>query len=103
MTDSDLPVEVTGTVKLRSGQTVEFRITKEYGYSQWGNREEILWKSLPLIEALNQTAAEHLVEEWGEMNCADCGESFNASEGGKAWNTQAGGPLCVHCEDKWSE
>lgn len=57
------PVRIEGKVICDDGQTVEFAITAEYGYQQWGNVDARLWNTLPLVEAINEAAREHLKEE----------------------------------------
>lgn len=43
---------VEGVIHLDDGETVSFRISRELGYSQWGNTAAALGRSQPIVEAL---------------------------------------------------
>jgi hypothetical protein len=44
---------------------------------------------LDVVHAIQQAHADD-----GERRCAECGESFNLTEGGNDYDADAGGPLC---------
>lgn len=49
------PVEIAGKVTLANGRTIEFRIGDVAGdisYSQWGEVERVLYKTVPLMDGL---------------------------------------------------
>lgn len=62
MADRDRPVSVTGTVKLESGEEVQFSLNPNLGWQQWGNRTEVLGCTSDLMDALASAAGDFLVD-----------------------------------------
>lgn len=49
------PVEMTGQIKLANGRSIDFRIGNVAGaiaYSQFGEVNEVLWHTVPLLDGL---------------------------------------------------
>ena len=49
------PVEITGQIKLANGRSIDFRIGNVAGeitYSQFGEINEVLWHTVPLLDGL---------------------------------------------------
>ena len=49
------PVEITGTITLANGRSIEFRIGNVAGdicYSQFGEVNEVLYRTVPLLTGL---------------------------------------------------
>ena len=47
------------------GQKIQFLISPQ-GWQQWGNTESVLFRTVPLLEALTEAAAEHLPSEYDQ-------------------------------------
>lgn len=58
------PVSVTGKIVCADGQEVEFVLHGDGGWQQWGNVEEVLFRTNGLTEALAQAAVEFLPSDY---------------------------------------
>jgi hypothetical protein len=45
---------IKGSFRLCDGTTTKFEISREYGFNQWGNSTENLYKTVPRLEQLQQ-------------------------------------------------
>lgn len=58
MSDDPRITDVTGTITLRDGQTVEFRVGTDGGWQQWGNVQRVLARTGETTEAIAQALLE---------------------------------------------
>ena len=45
--------EISGTITLDDGETVQFNVSTENPWNQWGNTTENLWRTVDVVEGKN--------------------------------------------------
>lgn len=77
MADQTRPHWIKGTVVMGDGEEVQFQLYPDSGWQQWGNRTEVLGKTVDLMDALVEATAEHLVDpEDDEPDEGDVGDNY---------------------------
>ena len=46
--------KISGKFYLKDKSITSFEITKDYGWKQWGNHNENLWVTVPILEQLEK-------------------------------------------------
>ncbi len=62
------PTYITGTITLSDGSTSSFSIMPDLGWQQWGNDPSKLGATVDLMEALAETAGDHLRADDNEVD-----------------------------------
>lgn len=87
----EAPTKIEGKITCVDGREISFQILPGDGsWHQWGNTEEMLYRTVPLVEALHEAALDHLQEEV-EETCSECGAAIDDDD------YRAGHGMCGSC------
>lgn len=94
MAENQVPIRIEGTITLANGRTVTFLIDHEYGWRKWGADNDTLYAVGELVEALNDAAHDHLVNENTSHTCGECGQEIPGTAHGLVNEAHALGCSC---------
>lgn len=59
----EAPTKIEGKITCVDGQVIEFQITPDVGWQQWGNTETVLYRTTELMDSLHEASHGHLQDE----------------------------------------